>query len=57
MANYSPGDYTFEITGTVGSKSDSITFVMTLTDPCPTIMLEIIEPDPFKNSTYILGND
>lgn len=36
MASYKPGAYTFEITGTVGSKSASATFVMTLGDPCPT---------------------
>lgn len=36
MANYLPGKYTFEITGTVGTKSASTTFEMTLVDPCPT---------------------
>ena len=34
MANYIPGQYTFEITGTVGDKSASSTFVMTLVNPC-----------------------
>ena len=31
---YPPGQYTFEITGTIGSLSTSTTFVMTLIDPC-----------------------
>jgi hypothetical protein len=44
MANYPAGDYTFEITGTVGNKSASSTFVMTLTDPCPTTTLAIDNP-------------
>ena len=41
MANYLPGAYTFEITGTVGTKSTKATFVMTLVDPCPTTVLTI----------------
>ena len=41
-ANYLPGQYTFEITGTVGTKSAKATFVMTLVDPCPTTTLTII---------------
>lgn len=47
MANYPAGSYTFTITGTVGAKAVSETFVMTLVDPCPTTTLTIIEPDPF----------
>ena len=54
MANYQPGQYTFEITGTVGTKSASATFTMTLVDPCPTTVLSIIEPDPFTDKTYPL---
>ena len=54
MANYPAGQYTFEITGTVGNKSDTATFVMTLVDPCPTTTLTIIDPDPFADQTYIL---
>ena len=41
MANYTPGDYTFEITGTVGSKFATATFVMTLVDPCLNTVLTI----------------
>lgn len=55
MWAYPPGDYVFEITGSVGTKSDSITFVMTLLDPCPGTQLKIVEPDPFRNATYLLG--
>ena len=55
IAKYYPGQYTFEITGSIGSKSVSITFVLTLVDPCPDVMLHINEPDPFQNKTYILG--
>ena len=49
MANYLPGSYTFEITGTVGTKSTTATFVMTLVDPCPTTELIITQPDPFSD--------
>ena len=42
MANYQPGQYTFEITGTVGTKSAKATFVMTLVDPCFTTTLTIM---------------
>ena len=49
MANYKPGEYTFEITGIVGTKSATSTFVMTLVDPCPTTALTIIDPDPFTD--------
>lgn len=44
MVNYKPGEYTFEITGTVGTKSAKATFVMTLKDPCPTTALTINNP-------------
>ena len=49
MANYLPGAYTFEITGTVGTKSATATFVMTLIDPCPTTILTITNPDTFSD--------
>ena len=49
MANYKPGAYTFEITGTVGTKSTKATFVMLLVDPCPTTVLTITQPDPFSD--------
>ena len=34
MQNYPPGEYEFKISGTVGNKSDFITFKMILVDPC-----------------------
>ena len=54
MANYPAGEYTFEITGSVGDKSASSTFTMKLVDPCPTTLLTIKDPDPFTDQTYIL---
>ena len=49
MANSVGGEYTFEITGTVGDKSATSTFVMTLVNPCSTTVLTIIDPDPFAD--------
>ena len=54
MASYPAGVYTFTITGTVGAKSVTSTFVMTIVDPCLTTTLSIILPDPFEDKTYIL---
>ena len=54
MATYPAGDYTFTITGTVGAKSVSETFVMTLVDPCPTTALTINNPASFVDGDYIL---
>ena len=42
MAKYPVGAYKFMITGTVGAKSVTETFVMTLVDPCLTTTLTII---------------
>jgi hypothetical protein len=52
IKDYPPGKYTFAITGTVGTKSDSILFEMTLVDPCP-YGLELKFP-PFNNMQYVL---
>ena len=54
MANYPAGDYTFTITGTVGAKSVTETFVMTLVDPCPTTVLTINNPADFVDGDYVL---
>ena len=54
MANYTPGSYTFTITGTVGTKSATATFVMKLVNPCPTTLLTVNNPAPFVTQTYIL---
>ena len=52
MAKYPPGDYTFQVTGTVGNKSASKTFTVTFVDPCPTATLTIV--NPFVDKTYNL---
>jgi len=49
MASYKPGSFTFEITGTVGTKSAKATFMMTFVNPCPTTELIITQPDPFSD--------
>ena len=54
MANYPAGAYTFTITGTVGAKSVTSTFVMTIVDPCPTTQLTINNPASFTDFTYVL---
>ena len=53
MANYLPGVYQFEITGTVGAKSDKIVVDIRLVDPCPTTVINL-EPSPFVDETYVL---
>lgn len=40
-ATYPPGIYTFVITGTVGSGSDSVTISVTIIDPCLTTQLSL----------------
>ena len=52
--NYKPGVYTFEITGTVGTKSATVQFVLTLKDPCQDTLLTVNVPDPFSDQTYVL---
>lgn len=44
LAKYPPGDYVFEVTGTVGNRSVSKTFTLTLVDPCPTATLTLNVP-------------
>ena len=41
MANFPPGVYQFEITGTVGTKSDKITVTVEFVDPCSSAVLTI----------------
>jgi len=58
LANYPAGQYTFEITGTLGTAgtpgaiTKKITFVLNLVDPCPTTELTI--NSPFADQTYTL---
>ena len=53
MANYPAGSYEIKITGTVGSQSDFITFVMELVDPCPTATISLNQ-SPITDDTYTL---
>jgi hypothetical protein len=53
VANFKPGSYTFEITGTVGTKSDISTFTVSLVDPCPTASLTLQE-GIFADMEYFL---
>lgn len=51
--NYPPGDYVFEIKGTVGSKSDFASWTLTIVDPCPDAVF-FLQANPFGNVTYYL---
>ena len=41
LANYPKGLYQFEITGTVGTKSDKIVVELNLSDPCSTAAITL----------------
>ena len=43
---YLPGTYTFDITGSVGSKSDIVTVTVVLVDPCPSTTLTLSQTFP-----------
>lgn len=53
---YPPGEYTFTVTGTVGSASDSVTIPVNIVDPCVDTSLTIFEEFP-DLTTYLLGED
>ena len=53
---FPPGDYVFEVTGTVGDISDSAQFTLTLSDPCEAGLIQL-KPSPFEDRTYVLGSD
>ena len=53
LANYPKGLYQFEITGTVGTKSDKIVVDLNLSDPCSTAAI-ILEPSPLQDVTHVL---
>ena len=56
VPNYPEGAYVFQITGTTGTNSDvtdSTTFTLTMTNPCPTASLTL-SPTPFTDETYTL---
>lgn len=52
-ANYKPGTYTMEVTGTSGLKSESFTVELVLVDPCFTVDLGLL-PNPFADQRYVL---
>jgi len=51
---YPAGTYSFTITGTVGLKSTTSTFQLSLVDPCPSALLTYQSPHPITDSTYTL---
>lgn len=53
LASYPKGLYQFEITGTVGTKSDKIIVNINLNDPCATAVITL-EPSPLKDVTHVL---
>jgi len=53
MANFPPGIYQLEITGTVGTKTDKIVVDIELKDPCPTAAISLL-PSPISDDTYVL---
>ena len=53
MQNFAAGSYEFEITGSVGSVSDSARFTLSLVDPCPSAQLTLNEVY-FTDMSYTL---
>ena len=55
IVNYPAGDYVIEVTATVGPNSDSTTFTLQLSDPCPGLA-PVIQPSPFVDAVSVLGD-
>jgi hypothetical protein len=53
MVTFPPGAYNFEITVTIGSSSEVVSFQMMLSDPCPAATLTIVN-NPFAQMSYTL---
>ena len=53
MASFPAGTYTMQITGTVGSSSDTLTIDLVLVDPCPSVALNL-QSSPFQDNVYVL---
>ena len=53
LANYPKGLYQFEITGTVGTKSNKIIVDINMNDPCAFAAITL-EPSPLTNVTHVL---
>lgn len=49
---YPPGEYTFTVTGSVGSASDSVTITVTIEDPCIDTLITLTED--FADLSYTL---
>jgi len=56
-ATYPPGEYKFDITGTVGSGSDSVEVTLTITDPCPFATLTLSEDFPNVTEYFLRDAD
>ena len=56
MDDVPPGLYTIRITGTVGSKSDSIELTVELVNPCPTADL-VLSDGPIPSFDYVLRSN
>ena len=54
MVTYVPGVYTLEITSTIGSVSNVVTFDLTLVDPCNSATITLAA-SPFVDETDVLG--
>ena len=52
--NFPEGLYELEITGTIGSLSDSFTLEIELVDPCPTASLTM-KDSPILDLEYVIG--
>ena len=54
MVTYPDGVYKIEITSTISSESNVVTFDLTLVDPCPTATISL-NSSPFGDETNDLG--
>jgi hypothetical protein len=53
--NFPPGNYDYTITATIGSMSKSVTFTLSLLDPCSQATLSIgVNPFAAGSFTYVL---
>lgn len=51
-----PGVYTFDVIATVGSTSSTVTFTLTLVNPCENDVTLTLQPSPFGDQTFSLGD-
>ena len=55
MQNFPEGLYELEISGTVGSLTDSFTLEIELVDPCPTAQITLSE-SPLFDTDFVIGD-